>query len=57
MNNPIWNRISKSEEAANLYLSDGLHLTKPGKKAIAAAWLNDINPTPIQQIIGALPIS
>jgi hypothetical protein len=42
LNMPIWNRISKAEEKADLFLPDGLHLSDVGKLAIATAWLRDI---------------
>ena len=49
LNMAIWNRISKAEEKAQLFLPDGLHLTDTGKREIASGWLRDISlfPDPI----------
>jgi lysophospholipase L1-like esterase len=44
LNNPIWKHISKSEERADFYRDDGLHLTNEGKLAMAASWYADICP-------------
>jgi hypothetical protein len=39
MNNPIWRRISKSEEDPNFFMPDGFHLDPSAKRIIAKNWL------------------
>jgi lysophospholipase L1-like esterase len=40
MNNILWRRISKAEEEAGLYSSDGLHLSIDGKTQVGIEWVN-----------------
>ena len=50
MNNPIWRRISKSEEDPNFFMIDGFHLDPSAKRIIAKNWLISLgvlNPDPI----------
>jgi lysophospholipase L1-like esterase len=39
LNNVLWKKISKMEEAAELYSPDGLHLNKDGKKMVGSEWI------------------
>ena len=42
MNNVLWRRISKTEEAADQFRADGLHLTENGKQRVGNEWIQVI---------------
>jgi hypothetical protein len=51
VNNPIWLRISKSEEDPSFFLTDGYHLKKEAKLVMARSWLETMGHlTPIPTV-------